>query len=197
MKNIFRTAFVFTALALTLMLCIAAIAETVEPETPELPAIEDAQPAAGDDAAQAPQDNTAAADTSALQDALNAYRSAKQAKQADDLESELNDYVASGKLTQEQADLILNYYKEQAALKNGTCPNCGYQFSNGNGFGRGGRGGKGGMRGKGGRGMRGGYGMQSGTNAQSGSTQDGASANGTAYEDSWAIMPNISSLEGI
>ena len=40
-------------------------------------------------------------------------------------------YVEAGSLTQEQADMILKNVKERVAEKNGECPNCGYQFSNG------------------------------------------------------------------
>ena len=198
MKKIFRISFVITALALSLILCLAAFAETVEPETPELPAVEDAAPAEdtapATDAAPA-TDSSATTDSAALQAALNAYRAAKQSKQITDLESELNEYVAAGTLTQEQADLILKYQKDQAALQNGTCPNCGYQFSSGagkGGRGMGGRGGKGGRGGMGGKGMRGfGYGYS----AQGNATQDNGAANGTAYEDIWTGMVNMNGIE--
>lgn len=198
MKNIARIAFVLTALALALILCLAAIAETVEPETPELPAVEDAVPAEEAPAEEAPTESTTpAADASAdiaLQDALNAYRAAKQSSRVENIESELNAFVASGKLTQEQADLILKYYKGQAALQNGTCPNCGYQFSSGKGsHGMGGRGGKGGRGGRGGKGMHGmgGYGYS----AQGSQTQNDNAANGTAYEDMWTGMVSLDGIE--
>ena len=113
MKKIFRISFVITALALSLILCLAAFAETVEPETPELPAIEDAAPAEdtapAEDAAPATDAAPAAdstTDSAALQDALNAYRAAKQSKRITDLESELNEYVAAGTLTQAQLDVV-------------------------------------------------------------------------------------------
>ena len=107
---------------------------------------------------------------------------------------ELKSYVASGKLTQEQADLILNYYKEQEALRNGTCPNCGYQFQNG--FGKGGHG-------MGGRGMKGGKGgrMFGGMNmpGQQPSTQSGtdSQASGTAFEFGAQTIPFMDGTEGI
>lgn len=127
------------ALVLALALSTAVMAEgTTEP----VPAT-DPVPAVTQDAA-AEQDSSAA-----LQDAMDAYRAAKQEKAVDSLEEELNGYVAAGTMTQEQADLILNNMKERTALKNGQCPNCGYQFSNG---GKGQRG----MGGKGGRQQRGG-----------------------------------------
>ena len=145
-------------------------------------------PAAQQPAADASSDNTA------LQDAFNAYRTARQSDQQEELEAELKSYVASGKLTQEQADLILNYYKEQEALRNGTCPNCGYQFQNG--FGKGGHG-------MGGRGMKGGKGgrMFGGMNmpGQQPSTQSGtdSQASGTAFEFGAQTIPFMDGTEGI
>ena len=126
-------------LVLALALGVAALAENVEavPAEPEAPAAESAE----------------ASDTTALDDALDAYYAAKDSGRADELEAELKEYVAAGKMTQEQADLILNYYKEQQALRDGVCPNCGYEFQTNGGFGRGGR------MGKGGRGMGGMHGM--------------------------------------
>ena len=126
-------------LVLALALGVAALAENVEaePAEPEAPAAESAE----------------ASDSTALDDALDAYYAAKDDGRADELEAELKEYVAAGKMTQEQADLILNYYKEQQALRDGVCPNCGYEFQTNGGFGRGGR------MGKGGRGMGGMHGM--------------------------------------
>ena len=123
------------ALALALVMGMAAFAENVpETATEPVPAVTEEAPA--EPAAPA------ADDTQALQEALEAYRAAKQSKRVDDLEAELSEYVASGALTQEQADLILNNVKERMAAKNGECPNCGYQFSN-----KGGRNGGKGQRG--------------------------------------------------
>lgn len=115
------------ALALALVMGVVAFAETAEPETGPVPAVteeaptEEAAPAAE---AEKTDDNTA------LQEALEAYRSARESKRVDDLTEELNGYVEAGTMTQEQADLILNSMKERLAAKNGECPNCGYQFQN-------------------------------------------------------------------
>ena len=131
------------ALALALVLGIAAFAEeTTTDPAPAAPAVtEEATPAEaaapGEDAAEESSEST---DTNAaLQDALDAYRKAKQDKAVDDLEEELAEYVAAGSLTQEQADLILNSVKERLAAKNGECPNCGYDLRGQN---------KGGMKGQ-------------------------------------------------
>ncbi len=149
MKHAFEKLILVLALVLALAVGAVAIAEAAEPEAtpePEAPASEAAE---GEDA-----------DSTALEDALEAYYDARESSQAEDLQAELAKYVAAGKLTQEQADLILNYYKERQALRDGTCPNCGYEFQSGYGYG--GRGGHGGMGGKGrdgmGGGMRGGRG---------------------------------------
>ena len=115
------------ALALALVMGVVAFAETAEPSTDPVPAVteeaptEEAAPAAE---AEKTDDNTA------LQEALEAYRSARESKRVDDLTEELNGYVEAGTMTQEQADLILNSVKERMAAKNGECPNCGYQFQN-------------------------------------------------------------------
>ena len=69
-------------------------------------------------------------DNTALQEALEAYRSARESKRVDELTEEMNGYVEAGTMTQKQADLILNSVKERMAAKNGECPNCGYQFQN-------------------------------------------------------------------
>ena len=115
------------ALVLALAMGVVAFAETTEPATDPVPAVteeaptEEAAPAAE---AEKTDDNTA------LQEALEAYRSARESKRVDDLTEELNGYVEAGTMTQEQADLILNSVKERLAAKNGECPNCGYQFQN-------------------------------------------------------------------
>ena len=110
------------ALTLALVMGVAAFAEATTDPVPATPAVTEE--------AAAPTEETPAEDEQkALQDALDAYRKAKQDKAVADLETELNEYVAAGSLTQEQADLILNNVKERMAAKNGECPNCGYQFS--------------------------------------------------------------------
>ena len=199
MKHFFSGMILTLALVLAIVVGVVALAETAEPQAPELPAVEDAQPS--DEAAEpeAPATDTAT-DATALQDALNAYRAAKESSHAEELETELNGYVASGKLTQEQADLILNYYNEQQSLRNGTCPNCGYAFQNNGGFGKGGRmGGKGG-RGHGGRGGFGGmngFGQAPSMDQQPGATPDSGSANGTSFEPDWDFQADEDTFGGI
>ena len=132
------------ALALALIVGVVAFAETAEP----VPAVTEEMPAEStateDSAAEAPAaENTD--DSAALREAMDAYRAAKESDRMDDLAEELNAYVAAGKLTQEQADLILNSMKERMAAKNGECPNCGYEFQNKGGR-MGGPGGPGGFR---------------------------------------------------
>ena len=116
------------ALALALVMGVVAFAETVEPATDPVPAVTEEAPAeeAATDAAETEKTD----DNAALQEALEAYRSARESKRVDDLTEELNGYVEAGTMTQEQADLILNSVKERLAARNGECPNCGYQFQN-------------------------------------------------------------------
>lgn len=142
-------------IALALTLSIAAIAETATPDVPagsQLPSPEDQT-----------QQTAPAQDDAALKDAMDAYRAAKQAGKLKALEDELNGYVESGAMTREQADLILKNAQDRAALRNGTCPGCGYQFNSGkqgrgmNGQGKQGRMGGQGQQGKQGR-MGGGMG---------------------------------------
>lgn len=168
MKHYFSGMLIALSLALVLVLGVVALAEN-DTQVPELPAAGDleapAEAPAADDA-QAPADEAQSnQDNTALQDALQAYREARQSSHEQELQDELDGYVAAGKLTQEQADLIMNYYKERQSMRNGTCPSCGYQFQNGNGGrmngnGRGGKGGRmnGGFGGRGGR-MNGDFGF--------------------------------------
>ena len=116
------------ALALALVMGVVAFAETAEPATDPVPAVTEEAPAeeAATDAAETEKTD----DNAALQEALEAYRSARESKRVDDLTEELSGYVEAGTMTQEQADLILNSVKERMAAKNGECPNCGYQFQN-------------------------------------------------------------------
>ena len=150
MKHYFSGMLIALSLALVLVMGVVALAENA-PETPELPAASDlqAQAEAETPANEPAADSQSTQDAAALQEALQAYRAAKDSAREEALQDELDGYVAAGKLTQAQADLIMNYYKERQALRNGTCPGCGYQFQNGNG----GRGGKGGR-------MNGGFGGQ-------------------------------------
>ncbi len=189
MKHFYSGMLVMLALMLAVVMGVVALAESAEPEVPLPPAAEEA-PAADAPAAEAPAAD-AATDSTALQDALKAYDAARQSSQVESLEAELKGYVDSGKLTQDQADLILNYYREQESLRNGTCPNCGYQFQTNGGFGRGGHGGRGGRGGRGG--MRG----MSGMNQLPGDAQDGAETNAFTFDDAWQVMPDASQVEGI
>ena len=118
------------ALALALVMGVVAFAETAEPSTDPVPAVTEEAPVE-EAAADTPAAETEKTDdNAALQEALEAYRSARESKRVDDLTEELNGYVEAGTMTQEQADLILNSVKERLAAKNGECPNCGYQFQN-------------------------------------------------------------------
>ena len=118
------------ALALALVMGVVAFAETAEPATDPVPAVTEEAPAE-EAAPEAPAAETEKTDdNAALQEALEAYRSARESKRVDELTEELNGYVEAGTMTQEQADLILNSVKERMAAKNGECPNCGYQFQN-------------------------------------------------------------------
>jgi hypothetical protein len=159
MKHYLSGIVIALSLALVLVLGVVALAEN-EPQTPELPAASDLQtPTEAPDAAPATDGSAQATeDNTALQEALQAYREARESAREQELQNELNGYVADGKLTQEQADLIMNYYKERQSMRNGTCPSCGYQFQNGNDGRMNGRGGKGGRMG----GMNGGFGGKGG-----------------------------------
>ena len=116
------------ALALALVMGVVAFAETAEPSTDPVPAVTEDAPAeeAANDAAEAEKTD----DNTALQEALEAWRSARESKRVVDLTEELNGYVEAGTMTREQADLILSSVKERLAARNGECPNCGYQFQN-------------------------------------------------------------------
>lgn len=123
MKKMCKAGLMILALTLALALGMAAMAEGTTETVPEVPAAETET-----DAAQAKAD--------ALKEALTAYGNAKvdSRKQAylDSLKKELDAFVEAGKLTREQADLIIEYYTEQMTLMQ----------NNGKGFGRGGMGGK-------------------------------------------------------
>ena len=190
MKHYLSGIVIALSLALVLVLGVVALAEN-EPQAPELPAAGDLQaPAEAPEAAPATDDNAQAAqDNTALQEALDAYRAAKDSTREQALQDELDGYVAAGKLTQEQADLIMNYYKERQSMRNGTCPSCGYQFQNGMN-GKGGRGGKGGR-------MNGGFGGKGGRmNGGFGGMMNGA-PNGMSAQGEMPAAPQMSGDEGI
>ena len=192
MKHFFSGMMIALSLALVLVLGVVALAEN-EAQAPELPAAGDLQ-TPPTDAAQAPADDAQATqDNTALQEALKAYQDARQSAHEQELQDELNSYVAAGKLTQEQADLIMNYYKERQAMRNGTCPSCGYQFQNGKG-GMNGRGGKGGMmngNGFGGRGMGGRM------NGGMGNQMMPGAPDGMSVQGDLQAAPQMSGNEGI
>lgn len=125
------------------------------------PAAESAAPAVS--AEEAPAASVTAEEAQAAADALNealtAYQNARLESRReavlDALKQELDGYVAAGKLTQDQANLILQYYTEQLTLsragsrgKDGMGGYGGMQLDPGarqqSGFGKGGRGGRGG-----------------------------------------------------
>lgn len=99
-----------------------ALAESANTEAPALPAANELQAEADaqqvDENAQQPEqgaqqdDQSATEGDTALREALDAYRQAKASDRLAALEAELNGYVESGKLTQEQAVMILNRCRE-------------------------------------------------------------------------------------
>ena len=105
MKQFFSGMLITLALVLAIVVGVVAIAESAETEAPQLPATEQA-PAEAAPEAEAPA--TESTDSTALKEALDAYNAARQSSKVEGLEAELKGYVESGKLTQEQADLILN-----------------------------------------------------------------------------------------
>ncbi|MBR2572085.1 MAG: hypothetical protein IKE30_08160 [Clostridia bacterium] len=156
MKTINKKVIAGLAAVLALVMGFAAFAENTGteavPDRAEI--LEEAADAADTETAEEPA-GTEQDDAAALQEALNAYRSAKAGKRLSDLEEELNEMAEADQLTQEQASLILDQAREQQALKNGQCPNCGSQIGSGrNGQGGFFRGGTGGNRSREGRGSR-------------------------------------------
>ena len=81
------------ALTLALVMGVVAFAETAEPATDSVPAVTEKAPAeeAATDAPVAETEKTD--DNAALQEALEAYRSARESKRVDELTEELNGYV--------------------------------------------------------------------------------------------------------
>ena len=102
-------------------------AELVAPNPPEssLNGVETAPEAdAAPENAPAPQEEAApeeAQEADALADALNALHDARSAKAVEALQAELDEYVAAGKLTQEQADLIMKEFQQRQENGRG-CP---------------------------------------------------------------------------
>lgn len=114
---------IIIALALALTIGTAAIAEVADTtENLEITApVEEAEAApTGEEAAveaEAPAVAAPTGDAVALEDALKALRDARQEARTEKLKAELDEYVTSGKLTQDQADLILKYVQERQAGK--------------------------------------------------------------------------------
>ena len=117
-------------LILALVLGVIALAETAEPEITteqsEQTAPEETKP---EDETTPEEDVPDTAPT--LEDAFKALHDARLSTKLDELQSELDGYVAAGKLTQEQADMIMNSFEERQETKqnNGRCdcqqmPNC-------------------------------------------------------------------------
>ena len=107
MKTMKKCGALALAALLAFSLCAAALAEGAD-----VPAEAGETPAASENT-QAQED--------ALKEALEAYQSlrngTRKAIRLESLKKELDTFVASGKLTQEQADLILAYYTEQRAAR--------------------------------------------------------------------------------
>ena len=131
---------IIIALALALArgtTAIAEVADTTEnveitapvEETEAAPAEEEPALAEEESKEEVPSQAT---ESESLNDALKALHEARQAAHTDELKAELDEYVAAGKLTQDQADLIYKYYVEQMTLLG----------NSGKGFGRGGKGGR-------------------------------------------------------
>ena len=76
-----------------------------------------------------PEDSEINSLKSAFEAYFNAQKEAKEGSFMEKLKAELQEYLDSGKMTQEEVDTLLNYYKELEARKNHECPNCGYKFS--------------------------------------------------------------------
>ena len=144
MKTLSKLGLMILAMTLALSLGLTALAEGTADPVPETPVtgttVDEAQ-----------------AEANALNEALTAYSNAKadSRRQAylDSLKQELDAYVAAGKLTQDQADLIYEYYVEQMTLQGSTGKGFtrggksgqngqGNQGMNQNGFGKGGRNGQ-------------------------------------------------------
>lgn len=133
MKNMKKTGLILMALLMTLALSMAAFAEG-ETETQEAAGTAAAGTAVEEALAAAEEAKAAeTAQNEALNEALTAYATAKNEARKlawmNSLKEELDGYVAAGSLTQEQAELILNYYAVQLT-----------QTQNGKGMGKGGKG---------------------------------------------------------
>jgi len=110
------------ALALALALGTTGIAETAEPVPTEVEAAADVSTEEAGDQAQVAAEETDSKTSEAsvtLEDALKALREARKEAKLNELKAELDKYVAAGKLTQEQADLILKQFSEKKDQRHG------------------------------------------------------------------------------
>ena len=117
MENRKRTLF-FAALALSAVLSFGTLTAVRAEENKQ--GAETTEPVVTAETAPAVQEgtDTAAAEAdAAYKAAKEAYRAAKAQDKLDSLEAELKEMVAAGKLTQEQADLLLNAAKERQEKK--------------------------------------------------------------------------------
>ncbi len=118
-------------IAITLILALVigcfALAETTEPTEQATP--EEQTEQAFPEEQEVPEENTQS-DAEALQEAFKALWDARLSSKLDELQTELDEYVAAGKITQEQADLIMNSVKERMEAKQNKqcdCQQCGPQ----------------------------------------------------------------------
>lgn len=170
MKQMHKIVMAVLTMAAVLSLSVSVFAATTQKSDTA-----DSSSAAKTEQSTAEADKDAAADSSdstAYQEALDAYRKAKSESRTKELEEELNQMVKDGKLTKEQADLLLKQEKDQESLAQGVCPNCGYEFST--------QGGHHGGKGRGGRGRLGFNGMEEDMTGMASGTGDEAWAEGAA-----------------
>ena len=95
------------ALVMAVSLCASAFAETA------------AEGSAAEAQAAEPTEEQLAEETEQALAACKALRTTRRVKDLETLKKELEAYVADGKLTQEQADLILSHYTEKLAFQGG------------------------------------------------------------------------------
>ena len=120
MKQTIRKISLIAAAILAITAAAAAFAESSEPsvvpesaETVSGTAAEDSAAEEKTDVPETAQEN----DSEKLLEAMNAYRAARQTERLSNLEKELAEYVSSGSMTQEQADLILKYAQENSEAR--------------------------------------------------------------------------------
>ncbi len=121
----------------------AAVQQSAAPDTTTSATTKRGMPSSGTGTQQLTEEQQA------LQAALEAYATAQRDMQLTLLESELKQMVESGKLTQEQSDLVLQYYKDRAANGQGFGLGFGTGRQDGMGLGIGSGGHGNGMGGKG------------------------------------------------